>query len=266
MDNPIHKSAAPVLIEPEVGPVLEGAPAHADPNPPRVMVHSAGQAQEICLHNPLGIADKLGRPVLAAFLKCFMGVERILTFEHLMYLNNEASKAPSITDEHSFTRNLMILGFLLQGTMYEVGEALQDLCSAKVAADPTIRSAWAPLDALRAQCHKDDYASTIRNNFSHHLGERDAYELGIEQLVVNNGKDPLVLYETNGGRRHTGRYAAPWDALFSAHNIQDNEIDEFIKRSQQAHNNLPDLVFEFFRAVLDARGIPVLFKEGMRVK
>lgn len=266
MTAPPNSGAATVIPAAETEFDAVSDPAHDASNPPRVIVYGATSAQEVCLHNPLGIAAKIGRDVLAAFHKCFMGVERILTFEHLMYLNQEASKSPTLTDEHSFTRNHVILAWILAGTMYEVGEALQDLCNAKVAADPAMRDAWKPLDTLRAEWHKDGYAATVRNNFSHHLGKREEYAKGLEMLVANTGQDPVVLYETSGGKRHTGRYRVIWDVLFQAHGIQDDEIEAFVKRTQRAHNDLPDLVFAFFREVLEARGVPVILEPLPRTR
>jgi len=255
-----------ITVMPEPEPVPASEPAHGPSNPPRVVVYGETSALEICLHNPLGIAGKISPQVLAAFFKCFMGVERVLTFEHLMYLNHEASQSPTLTDGHSFTRNHMVLAMLLAGTMYEVGDALQDLCSARVAEDPSMRDSWGPLDKVRAQWYKHDYASKIRNNFSHHLGEREKYAEGLEKLIANTGQDPVVLYETDGGRRYTGRYRVTWDVLFQAHDIQDEQMKPFVKRTQEAHNDLPDLVFNFFREVLDARGVPVIHDPRPRKK
>jgi hypothetical protein len=228
------------------------------PNPPRVVIFGDRNAHEIRLHNPQGIADAIGPKVLGAFLKCFMGVERIVTFEHLIYLNEQARKQPGPeADEQSFDRNNLTLAMMLAGTMYEIGEALQQLCNAKVAVDPKLRQAWAPLDMLRKEWNTDKYAAMIRNGFVFHLGDIDKYTEGVAKLTM----DPAILFETTGSMRVSGRYHAPWNALFKAHKIVDEEIEPFVKRTQKAHVELPEFLYAFFRAALDARGVPVTFEK-----
>jgi hypothetical protein len=230
-----------------------------DPNPPRIVVYGDDPKgpQQMRLHNPRGIADKLGHDVLAAFYKCFMGVERVLALEHLMFINNKASTTglDPLVDEHAFLRNATLLGMLLAGTMHEVGEALQQLCDTKIAANQALRDSWAPLNKLRKEWNKSPYGSKIRNSFAFHLGEIGDYKAGIKLLK----EDPALLYETNGGKRFAGRYHVMWNTLFKAHSVMNEEIAPFINKTQAAHRDLPDLVFAFFREVVDTRGVPVEF-------
>jgi hypothetical protein len=123
--------------------------------------------------------------------------------------------------------------------------------------DPTVRPAWMALDTVRKQ-FQEDYAIEIRNNFSHHLGERDDYVAGIDRCDA----DHVVLFETLVGRPYAGLFRATWDALFRARDIDDNKHDEFTKNTKKAHNELPQMLMDFFRVVLEARAVPVTFESG----
>lgn len=231
----------------------------ADRDQPHVVVYLHGQSSCTVFRDVQAVAAKVGFPVFAAFMKCFNAIDRANALHHLLYLNAKASTAnvDPVADELAYDRNVLVVAMLLTGTMYEVGEALQTLCSAKVAADPALREAWAPLDTLRAEWFQDEEAKLVRHNFSHHLGERDDYEIGVAML----GRD-AVLVEHESDRRFAGRYWAPWEALLDRHGFKGDFAKRMIVRTREAHDRLPQLMFEFFRAVLDAKGVPVIAVNG----
>ena len=182
-----------------------------------------------------------------------MGVERILTFEHLIYLNQKASTAPpdGIADEHAFDRNRVVLAFILAGTLYEMGDALQELCSTGIAADLRETESWQALNKLRAEWNTAEYASMIRNNFAFHLGDQPDYVSGIASI----DDDPVLLFESRGSKRFAGRFHAPWNALFRALNVKNEDIDDFARSARDAHVALPDLVIAFFAEVINSKGV-----------
>ena len=123
-----------------------------------------------------------------------------------------------------------------------------------------------PPKERRGERHK--YAGKIRNTFAHHLGKREDYARGLKKIVASAGMDPVVLYDTDGGKRQTGHYPLPWDALVYAHDIHKDmkRFDDFVRSTQKGHNELPELVFDFFRAVLEARGVPIIVEGQPRKK
>jgi hypothetical protein len=211
---------------------------------------------EIRIYNAKGIAAKLGDHTLAAFYRCFAGVDRLLTFHHLMYLNQQAehhAKPEVRVDGFAHNRNLRMLVFLIAATLYELGDALQSLCDSKVALKVMDRSSWMPLNDLRAQWNKADYASTIRDNFAAHLGKIDAYRAGIEK-----SPDMVVLQQLDINTLHAGEIIEPGNALLRGLNIQDHDMKTFIESTHKAQDKLPGLLFAFFRDVLTDNGIPVV--------
>lgn len=58
------------------------------------------------------------------------------------------------------------------------------------------------------------------------------------------------LRETESGRFH-----APWNALFRALNVKNEDIDDFARSARDAHVALPDLVIAFFAEVINSKGV-----------
>jgi hypothetical protein len=176
-----------------------------------------------------------------------------------MYLNQQAqhhAKPEVQVDGFAHNRNFRMLVFLVAATLYELGDALQSLCDSKVALKVMDRSSWKPLDELRAQWNKADYASKIRNNFGAHLGDIDLYLAGIEK-----SPDVVVLQQLDMTTWHAGEIIEPGNALLRGLGIQDDGMEKFIKQTHDAQLKLPGLVFAFFADVLRNNGIPVVEKK-----
>jgi hypothetical protein len=228
-------------------------------NPPRVVYTGSQTAYRIQLFNRPEISNLLGENVLVAFYKCLRGLDRIAALEHLMRLNNIAADAPQTgpgaADEFGYSRNRTLLGFLLASTMHEMGEALQELCSA-IGVFPDLRelATWTPLNQLRGEWHTAQPSSVIRNQLGAHLGHRATYVEGIRAMAA----DPVLLFEAAGPHEYDGWYPAPTDALLAACRIEDAMMEAFVARQYDAHRALPALMFAFLADVLDTRGIPVV--------
>lgn len=235
------------------------APA-TETNPPRVVVYGV-KAQKISMHNPRAVAERLGGSVLAAFYKCFNGADRIHALEHLMDLTHLAERIEAADEDEAagYTRNRITVGFLLAGAMREVAIALNELHGTRVTREDALREAWAPLDAIRRQ-FEEEYARNIRNNFSMHLGEQQHYIDGI----ARGPADVVTLFETTG-KPHGGLFRETWDALLRGHQIQNEDMHPFVGNTKRAHSELPQLLINLFRDVLELRGVTVEFRPNRRV-
>lgn len=227
---------------------------------PRVVVYGI-RAQEIHLHNPHAIAEMLSWKVLAAFYKCFHGADRIRALDHLMDLTNLADAIEESGDDEAagYTRDRLLVGFLLAGTMREVAIALNELHGTGVTRDASLRDSWTKLNVIR-KLFNDDYARNIRNNFAMHLGRQHHFVGGI----MCGKTETVKLFETSG-KPHGGLFREPLDALLRAHGIRDGELFEFVKRTKEAHKALPQLLIDLFRDVLALRGVPVQYESGRRL-
>jgi hypothetical protein len=200
------------------------------------------------------MADVIGIDVLAALYKCLVGVDRITTLEHLIYISQvDYANRNGGRDTPSAERNMHLLFLLMAGTMYEVGEALQQLTSAKAALKVKDKTVWEPINELRKSWYREPYASKIRNCFSHHLGELDSFKRGIEK-----SPDQVELLRGQTTLRHGARFLEPWNALLRGEDLQDNEFDAFVKKTQAGHDSLPEHMVKFFAELLSANGIEVV--------
>lgn len=212
------------------------------------------------LRNPSAIAARVGDRVFAALLKCFCGIDRILTLEHLMHLVVTAERElppshPAAVDEAAYTRDRTHVGFQLASTLHEMGEALQQLCNV-IGPSRELREldTWAPLDAVRAQWHTQPISSQVRNQLGAHLGNREHYVAAVQHMTT----ETIMLYETTGDRRHFGRYTGASELLFRELGIDGETFRTFVERQFRTHDQLPELFFAFLRDVLIARGVPIV--------
>jgi len=220
-------------------------------------VGSKSDVWKIQIDNPKAVADAIGVEPLAAFYKCFVGVDRVVTLEHLLYLNEGFAKTePDGRDSFAFERNLSVLIIMLAGTIYEVANALQDLQSTTVVKNLKDKSTWEPLNEMRKKWLNDPMATTVRNGIAFHLGERNDYVKGIE-----NSPDPAILIEARTMKEKWSRFVAPWEALLFGVGIKPgamSDFEEYVKRLRAAHTELPLKIYPFFNAVLSEHGIKIL--------
>lgn len=194
------------------------------------------------------VAAIIGEDVLAHFYRCFVATDRIVALESLMVLNATQLDRDSVASE----RNMHHLVLLLAAAMYEVGDALQGLTSGPFGRKLQTMAAWAPLNQMRAEWNKEAFASKIRNGFAHHFGEIEKYRVGIRQGPVS-----AVIEVGEGHRLHDGRVIEPWNALLRGEEVNDAQMDAFVKKSRDAHTQLPELVTALFHEVLTAAGVAI---------
>ncbi len=216
----------------------------------RVVGSRSGDWQAL-LENPKALRGLIGPDVLAAFYKCFVGLDRITSIEHLILLTHQHStQLTAGRHAHSVERDYQMLMLMMVGTMYELAIALQNLLASKVVANLHDRSTWAPLDEIRKRWQNDPMANTMRNGFAHHLGDVSAYALGIDKSA-----DIVVFQRGSGGGLGKDRFIAPWDALLAGEGIRDEELEPFLQRMSSDHRGLRKMLFDFFGTVAQSRGV-----------
>jgi hypothetical protein len=55
--------------------------------PPRLVFHGTPTDWGIRIENPQAMAELVGIDLLAALYKCFIGIDRVTTLEHLIYIS-----------------------------------------------------------------------------------------------------------------------------------------------------------------------------------
>jgi hypothetical protein len=214
-------------------------------NPPTLVLRGTEERWELVL-DVKAVAASIGEDVLAHFYRCFVAVDRIVSLESLLVLNMTELDHDSVACE----RNLHHLVLLLAAAMYEAGDALQGLTAGPFGRKLQTMATWAPLNQMRAEWNKEPFASKIRNGFAHHFGEIETYRAGILQ-----GPASAVIEVGEGERRINGRVIEPWDALLRGERVQNKQMSDFVKKSQDAHTKLPELLASLFHEVLTDAGV-----------
>jgi hypothetical protein len=206
---------------------------------------------QLRLTEPAEVAKLIGEELLASFLKCFVGVDKILTYEQCFMWNAENLPSDSIAS----TRNLHVLSSATATTMYELKNALQDLKNAKVESKMTDTSNWAPLDRLRARWFKHPNVSEIRNELGAHLGKVETYKKGLAVLI---NEPEVILLTSDDARCRSGQFIGALDTLLRGLRIDNAEFKAALEEmSEAAHKQIHPLVTAAFLDVLETAGIPI---------
>jgi hypothetical protein len=212
---------------------------------------------EICNFSDLD--TRVGRPLLAAFLKCFVGIDRITTFQDLIRLNaanDGAISAPGTEGDAPQTqRNIFLLNALLAGTLYEIGDALHELSRAGVVDSMSDPSLWQPLDQMRKRWQKAKVPGEMRNQIAHHLGDLSVYETGVGKL--SSLEAPVEFARGIGQSAFGAHHIGPWNALTQGLRMEDHEFRTLSEGVVRDHQNLAESLMEVFLNVLDAEEIPL---------
>jgi hypothetical protein len=159
------------------------------------------------LSNPRAIADRVGPKLLAAFMPCFVGADRINSLMNLYLLN---AKHGGSDESHSSKRNSWFLQIIAAGTMYELGAALVTLSDMHLGGpgDPIVGklSSWEGIrEIVRRWSKNTRLARAVRNQLSHHLGDLRGYESGLVRLRENPSVAALLRRWSEGRRRNLRR-------------------------------------------------------------
>ncbi|CAN5908603.1 hypothetical protein BH11MYX3_BH11MYX3_04710 [soil metagenome] len=237
---------------------------------PFVLYDVVDGCMEIQLHTATSVGAAMGERLLASFYKCFVGVERVLSYEHLLLLNYQGEQehkhhrkpaAGPRLDAYAFSRNRRTLVLLIQGILYELGAALQEMCALKVIEKLGDRSVWEPINKARAGWNTDKYAKTWRNEFAHHLGELDDYVRGLHDPLTSG---VVTLHAARSKYRHGGAFQAPLDTLLRGHDVKDDKVTAFAEKTRDTNRDLPDQFLALFYEVLRTTGVELRITDAAK--
>jgi hypothetical protein len=193
------------------------------------------------------VSASLGEDTLAAFLKCFVGADRLKSLLQMFALAQETVNNDTVPGE----RNLFVFSMLVVGTLHELGNALQELENTKVHLRMNDRTAWEPLRVFRAVWKDHPVGKRMRNEAGHHLGNLTTYKRGLKELTRTSIDTPLLVGMGQGALSDFATGA--WDVLLrgiSGDSGQKKELDHTDLKSL-----LDDMVVaqrEFYPALLGA--------------
>jgi hypothetical protein len=227
---------------------------------PRVVVTGKrSDAWRVDLSEFAEIATLIGEDVFAAFMRCFVGADRLKSLLHFYVTSEEKFGHVEAASE----RNFHVSWLLVVGTLHELGEALQGLNATKVHLKLPNRSRWKPLEKLRRQWYVHPVASRVRNQAGHHLGYLDVYKNGITALSKMSLDATLRM--GHGARRHFSFARGACDILLlgltaktdKRPELEVAELRKLLKDAGVANRKLHDAIEEYFLQVLGHAGVGV---------
>jgi hypothetical protein len=205
------------------------------------------------------IAKAIGEDAFAAFMRCFVGADRLKSLLHFYIAAEEKFGGIGPASE----RNFNVSWLLVVGTLHEVGDALQVLCSTQAHMKLKNQRPWLRLNKLRKTWYKQPLASRVRNQGGHHLGDMDVYKAGMAKLSEMTLDTPLRVGQ--GQRRDHSFARGAWDVLLLGMTsktamrpeVEIVQLKRLLKDAGVAHRKLHDALEAYFIAVLESAGIGI---------
>ena len=197
------------------------------------------------------IVEKIGLETFSAFMKCFVGIDHVVSIQQLYRLN----RAHVPVDTIGHVRNWRRLIFSIASAVYELGDAINELSQTKVYSKMRDKTKWTKLNEIRARWYKNPKLGIMRNQIGYHLGDLDTYKRGVtgaisrRRVFLAKGHRELpddVLTDT--------MFDVSWETLFAGLTLEDSDMklfEELIPHSFE----LGDLLGYAFVEVLRSAGI-----------
>jgi hypothetical protein len=200
------------------------------------------------LREPGEIATRIGSGLFALFIKCFAGVDRLLSVEQFFIL----IRAHVHEDSPAYKRNLNTIFFLAVSALQELGSALQALSKAEVSGKMKDPSVWQALIELRGRWNTHWYSPELSNQGAQHVGDNDIYQKGLANLLAER---ELRLLHGSDDRKHSAQFVLPLDALLRGLKVDHAQLVAVMDETVKAHITLFPRLVAVFREVLDTAGV-----------
>jgi hypothetical protein len=228
----------------------------SDITPRLVYRRTPNGVYSIVITEPKEISVLVGDRLFAALLKCFLGSDRLLSLEDLLAVSSKHHEQDSI----SYDRNLRLLVLLLAATLFELGEALQELNAARVVDKMKNPAVWNPLNDLGKSLRGNNLFRRLRHQLGHHLGDAQLYDDGLHKVLARDDRE-LVFERADGRLRHGGECVLAQHVVEAGLGIKPDTLKELIEFTQKSHKELPDHLVAVFAEVLKTAGVEVVMEK-----
>lgn len=174
------------------------------------------------------VREMLGDEWLIAFIQGFNASERMDTFLHLLFLNQDLPKGSAALE-----RNHRTLIFVLFGALHECMETLEAFQRTGIKGHVGAENqAWRTLDAMRKRWKKDPLLGSIRNKLAYHMGDPKEIEAGMDKFP--HGRR-LVIFAADGPKRFDNRHPCVMEILFAGLGLELDAFAKFVEQAQRDH-------------------------------
>lgn len=240
------------IVEPWEQPMPRKKIRKREPEPRTLLLFQGSRSGRWYMHlnNPSDFSRRIGKNVLAAFMKCFVGADRLTTIVHLLQLIGlDGAKENSI----AFNRNLFLLATLMSGSLYEFTSALQELTGTKIGLVLKKESSWQKLSEIRSRWQKQD-AKEVRHQLAHHLGDKELYLKGLGEQLKNRR---LQLYAATGRNPVQGIFEGALSTLTLGLSLDVTDYTKLLDSSTTDAVQVPNLLLDVFTLILRNAGIGI---------
>jgi hypothetical protein len=185
-------------------------------------------------------------------MKCFVGIDRLMTFEQMLGFNVSRLKLESI----AYTRNLRVLVMMLAGTLLELGDSLRELQTALALRNLGDLPSWKPLNDRRKLWTNDASLRKARNQMAHHLGDSALYDRALNAFVAAGTAEDCI-YHCDGTKRQDGEGELGWALLLRGLDMPEEQLMALLETTRAGHEDVPDLMAQFFSDLLERCGVEI---------
>lgn len=213
-----------------------------------------GDHWEIELSNPRHFDEVIGRPVLNAFCRCFVQVNRLNSTISCIY----TSKCQHGVDSVAYARDLDTLVWFTVGTLRELAAAIRKLRSALAKRDLLDHESdpWVTLRELEKRWKDDDFYRKMRDIAAFHVDE-ELVNAGLDDLIKNKY---VPLANGKGSKHVKSRLTLGFLALHNGLGLDLNRYREFHEVVMADLDVAPQAIQTAF--ILAAKRVGVPFGDG----
>lgn len=200
--------------------------------------------------------EALGPDVVAAFARCFVHTDRLVSLTSFAYhsLKEYAEKSPA------FGRNLQTMVWFVVGTLRELALAIRDLrgALAKRGILDIQSPPWLKLRQLEDRWENDPFYRDMRNKVAFHV-DPETIEKGLAALA---GQPAVVVVQGEGAKQDRTSLRLGLEALFMGGDKDSVDFNKFMEAVARDHEDA-SAVSEAFLLALDRVGMtPVHIEDG----
>lgn len=222
----------------------------------RLIEHPGSQERSIELVNLAKFDQALGTAVLAAFARCFVHTDRLLSLVSFAYISNEKYGEKTT----AFGRDLHTMVWFTIGTLRELALAIQYLRSELKKKDllKPNTAHWLKLREIEDRWNNNPAFKKMRDKAAFHLDE-DVMISGV-QALVKNVRDVELLKADNEKQVHAS-FTFGTTVMYNGLGWDDlDQYGRFLEAVSTDHGDVVTAVQHVLIEVTEAVGIEVLQK------
>jgi hypothetical protein len=197
------------------------------------------------------LASRLGEPLLAAFCRCSVHIDRLNGINALMVLSAQQNQPTSV----AYLRDMQVLMWYAMGVLSEFRIATDDLSKAlrQTGMTPSSLAGWRSLQALNGWS-RSDLLRRLRNKIAFHVDPGEVAK-GVRSLVA--GRRRWVFATGDNHLMTTIQFPFGVEAALKSLSISKRDMLYLMKGTLRRQKTLPTALQELFVAALERKNLKI---------